>query len=140
MVYISKNLRQFVLQRAENHCEYCKLPQRPSGIALEVDHIKPLANEGKTDKQNLCASCRNCNSRKSDFDTGIDPETQQGQPLFNPRTHIWSEHFAWSGDGTRIIGLTPIGRATVARLKMNLDLVVESRGDWLTLGWKPPAN
>ncbi|WNZ24154.1 mitochondrial large ribosomal subunit protein uL30m [Leptolyngbya sp. NK1-12] len=31
----------------------------------------------------------------------------------------WSEHFAWSEDTTLIIGLTPIGRATVQTLRLN---------------------
>ena len=33
--------------------------------------------------------------------------------LFDPRRQRWSEHFAWSDDGTRVIGRTPCGRATV---------------------------
>jgi hypothetical protein len=31
----------------------------------------------------------------------------------------WDEHFAWANDYLRIDGLTPVGRATVARLKLN---------------------
>ena len=76
MVYISKELRQFVLQRAKYHCEYCKLPQRPSGIPLEVDHIQPIAADGQTIEANLGAACRNCNGAKADFQTGIDPNTK----------------------------------------------------------------
>ena len=33
--------------------------------------------------------------------------------LFNPRTQTWFEHFHWSTDGLQILGLTPIGHATV---------------------------
>lgn len=53
----------------------------------------------------------------------------------------WSEHFRWSDDGLRIIGLTPIGRATVAALHLDDDpdaLVV--RGYWVLAGWHPPAD
>ena len=140
MVYITKVLRQFVLQRAKYHCEYCKLPQRPSGIPLEVDHVKPVAADGETVEANLCAACRNCNAAKSDFQTGIEPETASEHPLFNPRIQRWSEHFTWSEDGTKIIGISSVGRATVARLNMNQELVVESRADWLKLGWTPPGD
>ena len=37
--------------------------------------------------------------------------------LFDPRQAKWREHFDW--DEFEIIGLTPIGRATVATLKFN---------------------
>ncbi len=38
-------------------------------------------------------------------------------PLFNPRANNWHEHFAWNG--ANLVGITPIGRATVAVLKIN---------------------
>ena len=31
----------------------------------------------------------------------------------------WSDHFTWSADGTRILGRTPCGRATVVCLQLN---------------------
>ena len=43
----------------------------------------------------------------------------QEVPLFNPRTDVWQEHFALSADHAYIIGITPIGRATVAALRFN---------------------
>jgi hypothetical protein len=39
------------------------------------------------------------------------------------------EHFRWSADGLRIIGLTPVGRATVVTLRLSddpADLTVRS--------------
>jgi hypothetical protein len=44
-------------------------------------------------------------------------------PLFNPRTHLWEEHFRWSHDWKKLIGRTSIGRATVAALDMNAKLL-----------------
>jgi hypothetical protein len=38
--------------------------------------------------------------------------------LFNPRKHNWWEHFKF--DGAEIVGLTPIGIATVMILQFNL--------------------
>lgn len=48
-------------------------------------------------------------------------------PLFNPRRHNWSEHFAWSHDVLRIHGLSPTGRATVDKLRLNRSGVVNLR-------------
>jgi hypothetical protein len=64
--------------------------------------------------------------------------TKQPVSLFNPRTQEWREHFKWSSDGTYIIGLTANGRATVAALQLNHDLVMHARRQWVKVGWHPP--
>ena len=38
-------------------------------------------------------------------------------PLFNPRTDRWADHFRW--DGYTVVGITVLGRATVAALALN---------------------
>ena len=48
-------------------------------------------------------------------------------PLYNPRTNNWDEHFSWSADGAKIVGLTSVGRATVVALKLNNEVAVEVR-------------
>jgi hypothetical protein len=64
----------------------------------------------------------------------------QSEPLFNPRTQTWSEHFRWSEDGIRIHGLTPCGRATVAVLHLSDDAdALEVRSYWVLAGWHPPS-
>ncbi len=63
--------------------------------------------------------CVFCNRNKGPNLTGIDPETDQIVPLFNPRQDAHSEHFKL--DGIFFIGLTPTGRATVRVLAMNSD-------------------
>ena len=45
--------------------------------------------------------------------------------LFHPRIDAWSEHFRY--DGAVLAGLTPIGRATVATLAINLPLRIAAR-------------
>jgi len=60
--------------------------------------------------------------------------------LFNPRQQKWSEHFAWSEDGTEIQGLTPYGRATVVALKLNNPEIVVARRLWVSAGWWPPED
>jgi hypothetical protein len=59
-------------------------------------------------------------------------------PLFNPRRQSWSEHFVWSDDGTRILGKTPIGRATIVALQLNNLISVVVRRHWVPAGWHPP--
>jgi hypothetical protein len=60
--------------------------------------------------------------------------------LFNPRRQHWSEHFAWSDDGTLIIGLTPCSRATIEALQMNNPRIVYTRRRWVSVGWHPPTD
>jgi len=59
--------------------------------------------------------------------------------LFNPRTQMWSEHFKWMPNGTILRGLTPTGRATIERLKINQDRVVDARTRWVFAGLHPPT-
>jgi hypothetical protein len=60
--------------------------------------------------------------------------------LYNPRTQSWPEHFAWSGDGILILGLTAIGRATVNALRLNNVDIVAARHLWVSVGWHPPEE
>lgn len=72
---------------------------------------------------------------------GVDPETSEAARLFNPRLQNWFEHFRWTSDGLRIVGLTPTGRATVAVLHLDGDpdaLQVRSYG--VLAGWHPPRD
>jgi hypothetical protein len=140
MARISGKLREAVAQRADFCCEYCKRPQLYTGMPHEIDHIVPESKGGKSTSDNLALACRLCNSFKQDAQTGIDPDTGNKEPLFNPRTQIWSEHFQWSEDYTQILGITPTGRATVQRLQLNYPTTVLARIEWRKLGWTPPSD
>ena len=107
---------------------------------MEVDHIVPIAHGGSDDLHNLCLACPTCNGAKLYFQTGIDPDTGEDVLLYHPRNDDWESHFAWSTDFTQIIGLTAVGRAPVARLKMNAPAIVEARQHWVDAGWHPPNN
>ena len=48
-----------------------------------------------------------------------DNETRTTVRLFDPRRDHWGDHFHVDADQGLIIGITPVGRATVERLKMN---------------------
>jgi hypothetical protein len=107
---------------------------------MMVDHIIPQVAGGSDDFDNLCLACPTCNGAKHNFQTGTDPETGEDVPLYHPRNDDWTSHFAWSEDFTEIIGLSPVGRATVLRLNMNLQEVVEARRRWVSVGWHPPSD
>jgi hypothetical protein len=57
--------------------------------------------------------------------------------LFNPRQDRWEEHFQVDPDTGEIRGLTPVGYATVARLRMNSPAQQEARRLWIRLGLFP---
>ena len=110
--------RRTVQERADDRCEYCRLRQEHAPLwRHQIEHIIPRKHRGTDDLENLAWTCVRCNLSKSSNLSGIDSETGRTVVLFNPRTQIWSEHFAYSD--AEIIGLTPTGRATVAVLNMN---------------------
>ncbi|MBL8130230.1 MAG: HNH endonuclease [Anaerolineae bacterium] len=139
MTYVSEALRRFVTERAFGRCEYCQSPKMIV-VTMVLDHIIPVAAGGATIPENLCLTCVGCNLFKSDFEVAVDPLSQQGVPLYNPRDQVWDEHFAWSPDGTLIEGVTAIGRATIERLQMNRTEVVRARQMWVKAGWHPPQR
>lgn len=138
--YIPKALRQQVTEQARRRCGYCLSQERITGQLLEVDHIIPEARGGPTEESNLWLMCSKCNQHKGDTITAPDPLTGEHVSLFHPRQHIWSDHFAWSPEGDRIIGLTPIGRATVSLVKLNRAELVSARQLWVMVGWHPPKD
>ena len=115
---IDSALWALVQQRAGNRCEYCRLPQRYAPFsAFHIEHIRAKQHGGTDDPLNLGFSCNRCNLSKGPNLAGIDSDTGSMVALFNPRTDSWDDHFAFHG--TTIVGLTPIGRATVHVLNMN---------------------
>jgi len=58
--------------------------------------------------------------------------------LFHPHQDQWLEHFSWNEDATELVGLTPIGRATVEALKMNRPQMIRVRGIWVAMNEHPP--
>jgi hypothetical protein len=100
----------------------------------------PEAAGGPTIEENLWLACVRCNQFKADRTHAQDPLTGELVALFNPRIQVWKEHFAWSTDGTEIIGLTPCGRATVIALHLNRELAILARRQWVSVGWWPPQD
>lgn len=113
---------------------------RLTGMPLVIDHIQPQSLGGSDDLTNLAAACYRCNEFKGSRISGIDPLTQDEVALFNPRSQLWSEHFRWDELGTKLTGLTPVGRLTVAALNLNNEDVVAARSIWVKWGWHPPKR
>ena len=105
-------LRQYVAERAQGCCEYCGWPDWLTPGSFAMEHIQPLVR---------------CNNAKYDAIDALDPATGQRVPLFNPRQDLWSDHFQWATDQLQQMGLTPTGRATVARLRLNRPEVIAMR-------------
>lgn len=129
---MTEELRQFVRERAQFRCEYCRVPERLLPFhRFEADHIRPEKFHGPTSAENLAWSCLACNRHKGPLSAGHDPESSEVIRLFNPRSDAWEEHFLYRAP--LIIGRTAIGRATVWALEMNSPDYVELRealGEW----------
>jgi hypothetical protein len=107
---MSTRLRLAVRKRAQDRCEYCRLPDlTPHLIRFHLEHIRARRHGGRTSLRNLAWACPRCNERKGTNLSGVDPDTNRVVRVFNPRRDVWKRHFAW--DGLRIRGLTATGRA-----------------------------
>jgi hypothetical protein len=103
-----------------------------------VEHIIPISAGGTGDAENLAFACGGCNWAKYSKVGEVDPETGEICRLYNPRQDGWSEHFRWNRDATVILGITPVGRATVSCLKLNRDELLNQREGLTALGMHPP--
>jgi len=139
-VEIPESIRVSVRRAAGDRCGYCQSPQPLVMGKLEIEHIIPRSRGGSNDESNLWLSCSLCNRYKGTQVEAADPETNEVVRLFNPRTDNWQEHFAWSADGVKTVGLTPMGRATVVALDSNNEVAVEVRRNWVLAGWHPPKE
>jgi hypothetical protein len=133
-------IRQQVRTRAKFLCEFCHASEQWQYVQFTLDHLLPTIQGGTDDLNNLALACFHCNRRKTSRTDAIDPQTEQTVPLFNPRRDRWSDHFMWSTDTLTIIGLTAIGRATIAALELNRTRVINIRAADLAIGRHPPVD
>jgi HNH endonuclease len=129
-------LEQEVWQRAKGLCEYCRLPQAFHRLPFQIDHIIAEQHGGLTVQENLAAACLRCNKRKGPNIAGIDSVTGEIVRLYNPRRDTWTEHFGW--DGAELVGMTPIGRATISVLGINHPSAIAVREELIAEGLFPP--
>jgi hypothetical protein len=139
--YLAADVVRRVREAARHRCGYCLSPQHLVLGPLEIEHIIPRSRGGPNEEYNLWLSCAICNGHKSDRISGRDTESGAEVPLFNPREQRWSDHFRWSDDGLRIVGVTSIGRATVTTLHLADDPIsLLVRSYWVQAGWHPPRD
>ena len=138
MNYIPAALRQQVVQRAADRCEYCRLSQKGQEATFHIDHVMPVAYGGETHLDNLALARVSCSLRKAARREAVDPDSGQSVPLYNPRRQPWETHFRWQV--VRLIGQTETGRATVETLSMNRPLALAIRAEEVLLGRHLPAT
>jgi hypothetical protein len=126
-----------VAARAGHRCEYCHAPEAVFNFPFEIEHVTPLGQSGSDSEENLALACRSCNLFKSDEVISLDPESGENIQLFHPRQQHWNEHFTVSVTDGIVIGLTPSGRATVSRLRMNSTTQCNARRHWVRIGLYP---
>jgi hypothetical protein len=110
------------------------------GVTFEIDHIVPRSAGGETRAKNLCLSCPPCNRHKAARLGARDPKSGEEVSLYHPNNQAWDDHFTWNEDGTRLVGLTAVGRATVEALSINRPQIVQLRRYWVTLSLHPPIG
>ncbi|MGB4803472.1 MAG: HNH endonuclease signature motif containing protein [Anaerolineae bacterium] len=137
---IPRSLREQIAAEGGHRCGYCLTSQDHTAMPMELEHIIPRAAGGPTERDNLWLACPLCNGHKATQTHGVDPDSCERVPLFDPRRQIWRQHFTWSADGTMIIGLTACDRATVVALRLNNEYLVKARRRWVMAGWHPPEE
>jgi hypothetical protein len=131
-------LRAQVREIDNGLCAYCHTPEALTVTTFEVDHIVPVSQGGETSLDNLCLSCPSCNRHKGARQAVSDSQTGKSVPLYHPRHQVWSEHFVWSDDGTRLEGSTSVGCATIEALHINRPQMTRLRGLWIKMGLFAP--
>lgn len=116
---------QAVRRRASGRCEYCRVPEATSPLKHVLDHIIARQHGGGDELENLALCCGRCNQFKGPNLAGIDPAGGAMVRLFHPRKDLWHEHFVY--DGAELVGLTEVGRTTIATLAINLPIRVAVR-------------
>jgi len=138
-LYVAAELRRRVREFFAECCAYCHTAERLTVVTFEFEHITPVSAGGPTAFDNLCLACPMCNRHKSDRMSAVDPTTGEITDLFHPQRANWTEHFAWTVDGSLLVGLTATGRTTIDALRMNRPQLVRTRRLWIALGEHPPS-
>jgi hypothetical protein len=139
MTLISAKIREAVVQRAGNRCEYCRLSQDSQVATFPVDHVLPVSLCGLTELANLALACPRCNARKWKDVQALDYQTGEMAPLFNPRIHQWANHFRWAAaDPALVEPISAMGRATVTLLDLNSAQHLAVRSLLKVLALHPP--
>lgn len=127
-----------VRARGGERCEYCRMHDALQGATFHVEHVVPRCLGGSDEMENLAWACPSCNLHKSARTVARDPEIEAEVELFNPRLHVWREHFGFKK--FEIIGWTAVGRSAIKLLHMNDARRVRIRQAELLFGLFPPQD
>ena len=120
--------RQLVRTRADDRCEYCRLPQAAASfLTFHIEHVQAQQHVEDDSLENLALACPDCNRHKGPNLTTIDPQTRLIVRLFHPRQDVWDAHFEYRG--AILVGRTLVGEATIRLLQMNTVERVEMRAE-----------
>src|SRR5439155_15969904 len=133
-------VRRRVRDRASGRCEYCRHPASFSCAPYVCEHVVPWVRGARSAAAELAWACPACNGHKYAKTHARDPQTGRFVPLFNPRSQLWSRHFAWNADFSLIQGRTATGRATVVALLLNCPALINLRRALRAVGEHPPET
>ena len=134
----SRETERQVAARAAGRCEYCRMHQSLQGATFHVEHVIPRSRGGRSTLANLAWACPRCNLQETNRTEFLDPATGTTTRLFDPRADVWEEHFRWNG--FQLLGLSDIGRATIAALELNHTRRVRIRQVEELVGLFPPDD
>lgn len=137
---MDRELVELVWRRANAACEYCRMPQDYDALTFEIHHVVATIHGGMTVAGNFALACFLCNNFKQAQTQALDVRSGRLVPLFHPRTDAWSDHFRWSRNQTRVVGRSPVGRATIEALRLNRPALVRARTVWVRHGLHPPES
>lgn len=135
MSYFSKTTRRFVIGRAGNRCEYCRVLDYLVGFEYHIEHIIAEQHGGTDVLSNLAYACSYCNWKKGPNISTILYLGGELIPLFNPRTQNWFDHFEVKRG--EILPLSKIGEATIKLLDLNKPSRVDARFEMMLAGCYP---
>ena len=116
-LYLSKELRTFIADRADRLCEYCLVHEDDMILGCSIDHIISLKHGGSNEKNNLANACIFCNRYKGSDIGSIVWKTQEFVRFYNPPRDHWADHFRL--DKTIITPVSSIGEVTARILGLN---------------------
>ncbi len=132
--YVSDKLKQLIIERAGNRCEYCLFPQFGRLVKHHIEHIIALKHGGQTIEENLALACPFCNEQKGTDIGSLDFENDHKfVGFFNPRTQVWTDHFHIEENG-EIIPLTAEARVTARIFRFNGEERIEERCQLIEAG------
>jgi hypothetical protein len=79
---VNRELVLAVRDRAQERCEYCRIPQFALPLPFQIDHIVAEQHGGITALDNLALACPHCNRYKGPNIAGLDPASGKLVRLF----------------------------------------------------------